>query len=239
MSFSSSFPLDGMLLADKPVDWTSHDVVNCIKRRFHLAKVGHCGTLDPFATGLLIILFGRACKCQDTFMGQDKVYSGTIRLGVETDSGDRTGVVMAEADCSSLEAAAVTAAMRSFLGAGMQIPPMTSAIKVDGQPLYKLARQGREIERAPRPVVIHAFALTGWRLPEVDFEVTCSKGTYVRTLAADLGRLLGCGGHLQELRRLRSGTRSVADAWPLEAIKSWEQEDLLAHMVPWPFHEDV
>lgn len=239
MSLSPSLPLDGMLLADKPADWTSHDVVSCIKRRFHLAKVGHCGTLDPFATGLLIVLFGRACKCQDSFMAQDKVYSGTIRLGVETDSGDRTGTVTCESDCSGLESSAVAAAMATFVGSGTQIPPMTSAIKVNGRPLYKLARQGLEIERAPRPVVIHAFRLTAYRLPEVDFEVLCSKGTYVRTLAADLGRQLGCGGHLLELRRLRSGSRSVADAWPLAAIKAWETEELLAHMTPWPFAEDV
>ncbi len=218
--------LDGLLLLDKAPDWTSHDVVNLTRRRFNLSKCGHCGTLDPFATGLLVLLLGKATKLQDQLLAQDKTYSGTIRLGVETDSQDRTGKIVAEACTDALQAEAVLAASRTFLGPQMQIPPMLSALKIKGQPLYKLARQGKVIPREPRPVTIYAFDLTAFRLPEVDFVVRCSKGTYIRTLAADLGQRLGCGAHLQELRRLGSGKFQVEDAHSLAELKTWELPEL-------------
>ncbi len=218
--------INGLLLVDKEQDWTSHDVVNFVRRRFNLSKCGHCGTLDPFATGLLVLLLGKATKLQDQFMGQDKIYSGTIHLGVETDSEDRTGQITAEADIASITAAAVTAASQTFLGPQMQVPPMVSALKVKGQPLYKLARQGKSIPREPRPISIHSFILTAFRLPEVDFVAHCSKGTYIRTLAADLGQRLGCGAHLQELRRLASGDFRIEDAHSMAELKSWELPEL-------------
>jgi len=223
--------INGLLLVDKEQDWTSHDVVNFVRRRFNLSKCGHCGTLDPFATGLLVLLLGKATKLQDQLLGQDKIYAGTIHFGVETDSEDRTGKITAEADIVSITEATVAAASQTFLGPQMQTPPMVSALKVKGQPLYKLARQGKVIAREPRPISIHSFALTAFRLPEVDFVVHCSKGTYIRTLAADLGRLLGCGAHLQELRRLASGDFRVEDAHSMAELKSWELPELQSNVL--------
>ena len=228
--------IDGLLLIDKPQDWTSHDVVNCVRRRYNLDKTGHCGTLDPFATGLLVLLLGKATKLQDQLMGQDKTYTGTIRFGIETDSEDRTGNIVANADTSSLREEDIRKAASKFIGAQTQIPPMVSALKVAGQPLYKLARQGKTIERAPRPIHIHSFDLQNIRLEqaEADFAVRCSKGTYIRTLAADLGRALGCGAHLQELRRLQSGSLHVDQACSMDDVKSWELPEFTAHVLPMP-----
>jgi len=228
--------IDGILLIDKPQDWTSHDVVNCVRRRFNLNKTGHCGTLDPFATGLLVLLLGKATKLQDQLMGQDKTYAGTIRFGIETDSEDRTGNIIANADTGALSEEGIRTAALQFIGAQTQIPPMVSALKVDGKPLYKLARQGKTIERAPRPIHIHSFDLQDIRLDcaEADFVVRCSKGTYIRTLAADLGRALGCGAHLQELRRLQSGNLHVDQACNMDDVKSWELPELTEHLLPIP-----
>lgn len=222
----------GVLLVDKPTEWTSHDVVGCIRGRFRFHKVGHCGTLDPAATGLLVVVLGKATRLSDRLSGQDKVYAGTFRLGVETDSQDRDGKVTRTTDASPVTAAAVTAAAAKFVGDLQQIPPMVSAIKVDGRPLYKLARKGQEIAREPRPVTIHHLTLTRIAIPDVEFEVACSKGTYVRTLAADIGAALGVGAHLRELRRLQSGAFKVADAVTMDTVKGWTREQCLAHMIP-------
>ncbi|MDD4539251.1 MAG: tRNA pseudouridine(55) synthase TruB [Lentisphaeria bacterium] len=224
--------IDGLLLVDKPMDWTSHDVVNCIRSRFNLSKTGHCGTLDPIATGLLVLLLGHATKLQDRLLSEDKVYTGTMRLGVETDSEDRTGVVTATADASGVTPEQVRAVAARFLGPQQQTPPMVSAIKKDGKPLYKLARKGEVIERESRPIVIHALELSRIALPDVDFCVHCSKGTYIRTLCADMGRALGCGAHMLELRRESSGSFQVADAVNMDAIKSWELPEFVQHVQP-------
>lgn len=224
--------IDGLLLVDKPMDWTSHDVVNCIRSRFNLSKTGHCGTLDPIATGLLVLLLGHATKLQDRLMSEDKVYTGTMRLGVETDSEDRTGVVTATADASGVTAEQVRTVAARFFGPQQQTPPMVSAIKKDGKPLYKLARKGEVIERESRPIVIHALELSRIALPDVDFCVHCSKGTYIRTLCADMGRALGCGAHMLELRRESSGSFQVADAVNMDAIKSWELPEFVQHVQP-------
>ncbi|MDQ0290489.1 tRNA pseudouridine(55) synthase TruB [Oligosphaera ethanolica] len=224
--------IDGLLLVDKPMDWTSHDVVNCIRSRFNLSKTGHCGTLDPIATGLLVLLLGHATKLQDRLMSEDKVYTGTMRLGVETDSEDRTGVVTATADASGVTPEQVRTIAARFLGPQQQTPPMVSAIKKDGKPLYKLARKGEVIERESRPIVIHALELSRIALPDVDFCVHCSKGTYIRTLCADMGRALGCGAHMLELRRESSGSFQVADAVNMDAIKSWELPEFVQHVQP-------
>lgn len=223
---------DGVLLVDKTRDWTSHDVVNLVRRRFNLDKTGHCGTLDPLATGLLVILCGKATKLQDTLMGQDKVYCATMRLGVETDSEDSTGEVTATHDWSGVTAEQVRETGASFLGEQMQIPPMVSAIKRNGQPLYKLARKGETVERAPRPIRITGLEITRLELPEVDFTLSCSKGTYVRTICADWGRKLGCGGHMQALRRVCSGKLRVEQAVTADVIKTWELPQLLEHLMP-------
>ena len=224
--------VDGILVVDKPMDWTSYDVVNCVKRRFNVEKVGHCGTLDPIATGLLVILLGKATKFQDQFMGQDKVYAATMRLGVETDSEDRTGQVIATADCSSVTEAQIREIAAAFIGPQMQTPPMVSAIKLHGQPLYKLARKGQTVERQPREITIHSFDITRIALPDVDFTVRCTKGTYVRTICADFGRRLGCGAHMLELRRLQSGNFNLDNAVTIDQIKAWELPDLQNHLLP-------
>lgn len=222
----------GVLLVDKAEGWTSHDVVNCIRGRFRVKKVGHCGTLDPMATGLLVLVLGRATKLSAQLSGQDKWYEGVIRLGVETSTHDREGEVLATHDCSGVSAEAVRQAFAAFQGELMQIPPMVSAIKKNGKPLYKLARKGIEIEREPRPIKVHRFEPLGIDLPDVPFRLHCSKGTYVRTLCDDLGRALGCGAHLYSLRRTRSGTFRLKDAVSIDAIKTWERRDLLDRMIP-------
>lgn len=223
--------VDGVLLVDKPADWTSFDVVNCVRRHFDLDKVGHCGTLDPFATGLLVILLGKATRLQDALMAKDKVYTGTLKLGVETDTEDLTGNIIAEAPLpAEITEAQLQAIADSFLGDGEQIPPMHSAIKIDGKPLYKLAHKGETIERKPRPVRIDKFQLTAFRLPEADFEVHCSKGTYIRTLGADFGRRVGCGAHLTALRRQASGSHRVDQALALETLRGWTLEQLSTYL---------
>jgi tRNA pseudouridine55 synthase len=222
----------GILLVDKPTEWTSHDVVNCVRRRFRLKKVGHCGTLDPGATGLLVLLIGKATKLSGKFMGQDKAYEGVIRLGAETSTQDAEGEVTATHPVADFAAEDVAEAAARYVGQTEQIPPMVSAVKKDGKRLYKLARQGIEVEREPRAISIHLFEITGVALPDVHFRLRCSKGTYVRTLAADLGADLGCGGHLHSLRRTGSGRFDVTQAFPMDTVKTWEREDLMQHMIP-------
>ena len=224
--------VDGILVMDKPMDWTSYDVVNCVKRRFNVEKVGHCGTLDPIATGLLVILLGKATKLQDQLMGQDKVYAATMRLGVETDSEDRTGQVTSTADCSAVTATQIHETAATFIGSQLQTPPMVSAIKLHGQPLYKLARKGQTVERQPREITIHSFDITRIELPDIDFTVHCTKGTYVRTICADFGRRLGCGAHMLELRRIKSGDFTLDNAVTIDQIKGWELPELQKHLLP-------
>jgi tRNA pseudouridine55 synthase len=222
----------GLILIDKPEDWTSHDVVNFVRRRFGVRKVGHCGTLDPIATGLLVIVLGRATKLSSRLLMQDKVYAGSLRLGVETHTQDRAGEVVATAAPGPVSIAAVRAAAARLTGDIMQVPPMVSALKRGGRRLYKLARSGQEIEREPRPVRIHRFEIEAVDGPLVRFTVHCSKGTYVRTLCADLGRELGCGAHLHDLRRLRSGRFRLEDAYAIDTLKTWDRPAFLAHMTP-------
>jgi tRNA pseudouridine55 synthase len=231
---------DGFLVVDKPVGLTSHDVVNRVRRLAGGRKVGHTGTLDPFATGVLPIAVGEATKAIQFLDESVKEYQATLRLGVETDSYDATGTVTAEADCSGITAAALLAALEPFRGDVRQVPPMYSAIKQGGKPLYRLARQGIVVERPPRPVTIHRLEIRRLELPEVELFVSCSPGTYIRSLAFDIGRALGCGAHLTALRRLRSGAFALDGAWTLEAIRaSVEQgrglpllplEDFLRHL---------
>lgn len=223
--------INGILLVDKPAGWTSHDVVNFVRRKFSIKKTGHCGTLDPFATGLLVLLLGKATKLQDEYMGHDKRYSGTIRLGVETDTQDCTGTAITRKPVPAFDVPQLESVAEGFLGAQTQLPPMFSAIKKDGQPLYKLARKGQEVERTPREIVIHDFRLTRISLPDIEFDVTCSKGTYVRTLAADFGARLGCGAHLAALRRLAVGELRVEDAVEAETMKEWDIQTLEGHLI--------
>lgn len=226
-------PFDGVLLVDKPAGMTSHDVVAAIRRKFEIRKVGHGGTLDPAATGLLVILLGRGTRLSEALMAGDKVYRGTLRLGVATDSYDADGRVTARSGAwRNLSREQVEAALRAFEGDLFQTPPMVSAVKVNGVPLYKLARKGKTVERKPRLVHVYAFRALAWEPPDIPFEVRCTKGTYVRTLCHEAGENLGCGAHLAALRRLRSGDLSLADALPLDTLLALPRSELPARILP-------
>lgn len=223
---------DGVLLIDKPQEWTSHDLVAKIRNNFQLNKVGHGGTLDPNATGLVAMLIGRGTKLSQRVMSGDKTYEGEILLGIETNSQDTDGEVVAEKDPSGVTEELLKKEMRAAVGDQMQIPPMVSAIKKDGVPLYKLARKGQEIEREPRFIHIYKFVLNRFDPPRATFEVACTKGTYVRTIAHDLGQRLGCGACLSQLRRTRSGNFDLSNAWKLEDVLSWDRAQLAANLIP-------
>ncbi len=221
----------GVLLVDKDPGMTSHDVVAIARRSMGIKKIGHCGTLDPMATGLLMLVVGRATKIQDLLMSEDKQYVGTITLGATTTTQDAEGEVVEEREVGSLADEAIEAAFEKYSGNFEQIPPMVSAIKKDGVPLYKLARKGKEVKRDPRPVYVTDYELTRVSLPEIDFTVNCSKGFYVRSYAHDIGATLECGGHLSALRRTRSGEFTLKRAVGVEALKSGGAEELISSMV--------
>lgn len=211
--------LDGLLLIDKPKGPTSHDVVAQLRRILRQKRIGHTGTLDPAATGLLVILLGRATRLLP-FLSDDKEYEGTIRLGITTDTLDAEGKVQESKACHA-DKELVREAAASFIGKIDQVPPMVSAVKVGGRPLHKLARENVVVERAARPIEIYNFDVLDVRdseFPEVDFRVCCSKGTYIRVLAADLGAKLGCGAHLSRLRRTGAGDFSLTDALELDTV---------------------
>lgn len=223
---------DGVLLIDKPQEWTSHDVVAKIRNFFQLNKVGHGGTLDPNATGLIALLIGRGTKLSQRVMSGDKTYEGEILLGVETNSQDTDGEVVAEKDPSPVTEEELEKEMRAAVGDQRQTPPMVSAIKKNGVPLYKLAREGKEIEREQRLIHIYKFKLKRFDLPRATFEVKCTKGTYVRTLAHDLGQRVGCGACLSELRRTQSGDFHISSAWKLDDILTRDRSELTSHLIP-------
>jgi tRNA pseudouridine55 synthase len=225
-------PWDGLLLLDKPSGMTSHDVVDAIRRHFGFRKVGHGGTLDPMATGLLVMLLGRGTKLSNYVIGSDKVYEGTMFLGRSTDTQDCDGKTIAEKDAAGVTREALEAGLRTWLGDVQQIPPMVSAIKHEGTPLYKLARRGQEIAREPRLIHIYEFALLDFAPPRASFRLRCTKGTYVRTLCSDIGDALGCGAFLESLRRTRSGDLDLADALPLATALSLTADDLIPYVVP-------
>ena len=220
-------PFDGILLVDKPTGWTSHDVVAKVRGHFRLNKVGHGGTLDPMATGLLVLLIGRATKISSTIMDGDKTYSATIQLGRTTTTQDIEGEILKESDPSAVTKEQIKNTLIDFTGEIQQLPPMVSAIKKDGVALYKLARKGIEIERETRTVHIHRFDITHFKNPFTDIVIECSKGTYVRTLAHDLGKALGCGGCLSALRREASGPLHIDQAHTLDDILTETRETLI------------
>lgn len=226
--------IDGVLLVDKAQEMTSHDVVAITRRALDTKKVGHCGTLDPLATGLLIITVGRGTKIQDLIMSEDKEYVGTLKLGEVTDSQDADGEVTETKPVPDLSQQQIEAAFDKFKGDFYQTPPMVSAIKKDGVPLYKLARQGKEVARDPRFVRVYAHAINSINLPEIDFRVVCSKGFYVRTYAHDIGQELGCGAHLRALRRTKSGRFSVDGAVTVEELKTLPREQLIQRILSLP-----
>lgn len=224
--------LDGALLVDKPAGPTSHDVVDAIRRKFGIKKVGHCGTLDPNATGLLIIVLGCGTKLSERLMGDDKVYEGTIKFGETTDSYDADGELTGSLPLMPMTLDQLNEEAATFIGDIMQTPPMVSAIKKDGVPLYKLARKGVEVAREPRLIHVYNFRFTDYTEPLGKFRVACTKGTYVRALAHDLGQKLGCGAHVATLRRSASGKFDVADALPLETILQMSAAQLEKRVIP-------
>jgi len=225
---------DGVLLVDKAEGMTSHDVVALVRRRLQVRKVGHCGTLDPIATGLLLITVGRGTKVQDLLMSEDKEYAGTFVFGVTTDTQDRQGVVTQQRPVPALDETQIRAAFEKFRGDFYQLPPMVSAKKHGGVPLYKLARQGKVVEREPRLVHVYRYTIDRIGLPEIDFSVLCSKGFYVRTYAHDIGETLGCGAHLKSLRRTKSGRFDLANAINVAQIKDATREEILSKLLSLP-----
>jgi len=222
---------NGFLLVDKPVGPTSHDVVHKIRKTFKIEKVGHGGTLDPNATGLLIILLGKGTKFSGAIMGSDKSYVGTLRLGRITNTQDRDGEILEERPFDHITREQLLAEMATFEGDFYQTPPMVSAVKMGGVPLYKLARKGEEVERKPRFVHVYRYELAGWDPPLATFAVDCTKGTYVRTLVHDVGQALGCGACLDALRRTKSGIFDVQDAMPFDEILKLTPDQLAARVM--------
>ena len=220
----------GVLLVDKPLEWTSFDVVNFVRSRFNIPKVGHCGTLDPAASGLLVLVLGKFTQLSSKFSGEDKVYEAKLQLGLETDSGDLDGEVISTRDWSAVTPELLRETLAGFVGEQLQTPPMVSAVKKDGKKLYELARQGVEVEREAKPITIFSIDVTKLELPFCEFTMRCSKGTYVRTLCSDLGRKLGCGGTLAGLRRTVSGQFGIGDATTVDQLKEFEQADLEIHV---------
>lgn len=211
--------IDGVLLVDKAAGMTSHDVVAIARRSLGTKKIGHCGTLDPMATGLLILVIGRATKISDLLMAEDKEYEGTLTLGQATYTQDAEGEVTCEMEVPAFSREQIEDAFNQFKGDFFQTPPMVSAIKKDGVPLYKLARKGQEVEREPRLVHVYTYTLNSIELPKVGFTVMCSKGFYVRTYAHDIGQKLGCGAHLSSLRRTKSGRFDLGRAVTVAQLK--------------------
>lgn len=215
--------VDGVLLLDKPPGMSSNAALQRARWLFNAAKAGHTGTLDPLATGLLPLCFGEATKFSSTLLDADKTYLATVKLGIVTDTCDAEGKVLETHPVEVTEAQARAASGR-FVGELEQIPPMHSALKRDGVPLYELARKGIEVDREARQVTIHAIELLAWHGDSFDLRVACSKGTYIRTLAADIGSALGCGAHLAALRRTRVGSLDIGHAVTIESIEALAAE---------------
>ncbi len=225
---------EGVLLVDKPSGMTSHDVVDHLRRKLQMRRIGHAGTLDPNATGLLILLVGKATKISQFLISLDKCYDGLMRFGQTTDTQDIDGEILEEKPLpDDLNESRLREAMGKFRGDQYQTPPMYSAKKIDGVPLYKMARKGKSVEREPRFIRINSFELTGeWTPPDAAFSMACSKGTYVRTVVHDLGQQLGCGAHLASLRRTRIEEFDVAEAHTLEAIEKMNFTELQTAFIP-------
>ena len=223
--------VDGVLLLDKPIGFTSNDALQKARRLFSAAKGGHTGTLDPLATGLLPLCFGKATKFSADLLDADKTYEAVLKLGVTTDSGDAEGKVTATATVNT-EKAVILKLLPQFTGDIQQIPPMHSALKRNGRPLYELARQGIEVEREARAVTIYAIDLLDFAGDSLTLRVACSKGTYIRVLAADIGAALGCGAHLTALRRTRVGDLDLDGAVTLAELEGLDETGRLAHLKP-------
>lgn len=214
--------VNGLLLINKPAGLTSHDVVRRVRKLFGTRRVGHAGTLDPLATGVLPVALGQTTKLLQFLLTSDKRYRATLQLGVTTDTLDAEGVVTGEFSVPPLTEGGLRRTLELFQGEIEQLPPMYSALKKNGVPLYKLARQGRDIERSPRRVTIAELELLDWNTTSLTIEVDCSKGTYIRSLAADIGQELGCGAYLQRLQRLRCGVYDISECIDLDTLEALE-----------------
>jgi len=216
---------DEILLIDKPAGISSAKLVAIVKRRLNAKKVGHAGTLDPFATGLMICCINKGTKLAGTFLHGNKTYQATLRLGIETDTQDLTGQVISECECPEISEERIISAFKSFEGETEQVPPVYSALKHNGVPLYKLARQGTPVEKPARTIHIYQLQIDEISLPEIRFTVSCSGGTYIRTLASDIGKILGCGAHLIALRRIECGGFFIDQAVTLEQLETTYQSE--------------
>lgn len=223
--------MNGILLVDKPQDWTSHDVVAKLRGVFGERRVGHSGTLDPLATGLLVVFFGKATKAVEFSEAAEKEYLAHLRLGIETDTQDITGTVL-RTSSEIPDLAALESVLPRFCGEIQQIPPMYSAIKVNGKKLYDIARRGEEVERQPRVIFIRELSLLGEENGEFILRVRCSKGTYIRTLCHDIGQMLGCGGVMTALRRTRVGNYDVRVAHTVAALTELERDEAESLLLP-------
>lgn len=224
--------LDGVLLVDKPADHTSHDVIARLRGILKMRRIGHAGTLDPMATGVLVVLLGKATRASQYLMSLDKEYTGTIRLGSVTNTQDAEGEVLETRPVPALTEADLKQHAATFVGDQYQTPPMFSAIKIDGVPLYKSARKGEDIEREPRFIRVSAFELRNVALPDLDFVLRCTKGTYVRTIAHDFGQKIGCGAHLAALRRTGTGQFRIEQCLTLEQIQALGNIALEKRLIP-------
>ena len=209
--------MNGIVIVDKPQEWTSQDVTARLRRVFNTRRIGHGGTLDPMATGVLPVFVGRATRGVEFFEHAEKTYETVLRLGMTTDTEDTTGTILSESEVSVTQEQ-LEAVLEQFRGEILQIPPMYSALKVNGQKLCDLARKGREVERQPRPITIHELTLLETGENTLRLRVRCSKGTYIRTLCKDIGQALGCGGCMQELRRTSAGEYTIEEAVPLQEL---------------------
>ena len=223
MKQASTFPkqtrmIEGILVVNKPMGLTSHDVVQDVRRKFRMQQVGHAGTLDPLATGVLVVLLGRSTKLFNQFVDMDKAYRATLILGTATDSADIQGKVLARSPYEHITREQMEEVFRRSASETEQVPPMVSAVKVQGKKLYQLARKGIAIERRARPIKIHSLELKDFSPPQVQFYLECSKGTYVRQLAEDVGKKLGCGACITQIERTKVGPFHIAEAVDLEEI---------------------
>ena len=218
----------GIVLINKPAGITSHDVVGSVRRIFRMRRVGHAGTLDPMATGVLVILLGNSTKLFDKFVAFDKTYRATLRLGLKTTTADIMGQTLSERPYSGIDEAAMTKVFSQFTGEIEQLPPMVSAVKHKGERLYKIARQGIEVERTARKVRIDELSIIECRFPDVEFLMSCSKGTYVRQLAEDVGEVLGCGACISQIERTKVGPFTIDKAVTLENLNE-------GHILKWTF----
>ena len=223
--------MNGILLVDKPQDWTSHDVVAKLRGVFGERRIGHSGTLDPLATGLLVVFLGKATKAVEFSEAAEKEYLAHLRLGIETDTQDITGTVL-RTSSEIPDRAVLESVLPRFCGEIRQIPPMYSAIKVNGKKLYEIARRGGEVERQPRVIFLRELSLLGEENGEFILRVRCSKGTYIRTLCHDIGQMLGCGGVMTALRRTRVGSYDVRDAHTVSALSEMERDDAESLLLP-------